>query len=94
MEAIAQGIEKYNAVNGRLPDKLQDLTPFFVSGSLLTDPWGNVYKYIPRADRYLVIGFAPNGKVDTDLMLSRAIDIGGTATTPNTPRGGKLQLID
>lgn len=94
MEAIAQGIEKYNTVNGRLPDKLQDLAPYFVSSSLLSDPWGHGYKYIPRADRYLVIGFAPNGKVDTDLMLSRAIDIGAAANAPTTPHGGKLQLID
>jgi hypothetical protein len=93
MEAIAQGIEKYNTVNGRLPDKLQDLAPYFVSSSLLSDPWGHGYKYIPRADRYLVIGFAPNGKVDTDLMLSRAIDIGAAANSPTTPKG-KLQLID
>lgn len=94
MEAIAQGIEKYNAVHGRLPDKLQDLTPYFVSSNLLTDPWGNAYKYLPRPDRYLVIGFSPNGKVDTDLMLSRAIDIGSANATPTTPTGGKLQLID
>ncbi len=94
MEAIAQGIEKYSAVNGRLPERLQDLTPYFVSDSMLADPWGNAYKYLPRPDRYLLIGFAPNGKVDTDLMLSRAIDIGATSTTPTTPAGGKLQLID
>lgn len=94
MEAIAQGIEKYNVVNGRLPERLLDLTPLYVSASLLSDPWGNAYKYLPRPDRYLVIGFAPNGKVDTDLMLSRAIDIGTATSTPATPAGGKLQLID
>jgi hypothetical protein len=93
MEAIAQGIEKYNVVNGRLPERLQDLAPLYVSESMLSDPWGNAYKYLPRPDRYLVIGFSPNGKVDTDLMVSRAIDI-GTAPSPTTPTGGKLQLID
>ncbi len=94
MEAIAQGIEKYNVVNGRLPERLLDLAPLYVSASMLSDPWGNAYKYLPRPDRYLVIGFAPNGKVDTDLMLSRAIDIGSATSTPATPTGGKLQLID
>ncbi len=94
MEAIAQGIEKYNAVNGHLPDRLQDLAPYFVDASMLADPWGNAYKYLQRPDRYLVIGFSPDGKVDTDLLLSRTIDIGPSTTTPVNPNQGKLQLID
>jgi Domain of unknown function (DUF4388) len=94
MEAIAQGIEKYNAVNGHLPERLQDLAPYFIEEPLLSDPWGNAYKYLQRPDRYLVIGFAPDGKVDTDLMLSRTIDIGPSTTTPVNPNQGKLQLID
>ncbi len=94
MEAIAQAIEKYNSVNGHLPERLQDLAPYFIESSLLSDPWGNAYKYLQRPDRYLVIGFSPDGKVDTDLMLSRTIDIGPSTTTPVNPNQGKLQLID
>src|SRR5204863_9043180 len=76
LETLGQAIEKYNTTNGRLPERLQDLAPHYVSPKLLSDPWGNSYKYLPRPDSYLVIGFTPDGKVDTDLMLQRQIDAG------------------
>ena len=93
--SIGQAIEKYNVMNGRLPAKLQDLTPFYISEQLLNDPWGNAYKYLQRPERYLVIGFAPDGKADTDLFLSRAIDI-GPITPPQTsqPDSGGITLIE
>lgn len=94
VEAIAQAIDRYTLTNGRLPDRLQDLSPFYISSSLLTDPWGNAYKFLPRPDRYLVIGFSPEGKVDTDLMLSRGFDAGPASTPPATTTGGKIELID
>ncbi|HEV7921319.1 MAG TPA: DUF4388 domain-containing protein [Thermoanaerobaculia bacterium] len=94
IEAIGQAIEKYNVVNGHLPTKLQDLAPFYISASLLTDPWGNTYKYLQRPERYLVIGFSPDGKADTDLFLSRAIDIGPATPTPAKTDTGGIELIE
>jgi hypothetical protein len=93
IESIGRAIEKYNVINGRLPEHLQELAPYFVSASMLSDPWGNAYTYHQQPDRYLVIGFAPDGKVDTDLMLSRAIDIGPAAPPP--PKNGEraIELI-
>jgi uncharacterized protein DUF4388 len=95
IETIGQAIEKYNINNGRLPVRLQDLAPHYLSANLLTDPWGNAYKYLQRPERYLVIGFAPDGKADTDLFLSRAIDVGPTTPAQTTrPDTGGIQLID
>ena len=95
LETIGQAIERFNVTNGRLPDRLQDLAPFYVSPKLLSDPWGNAYKYLPRPDRYLVIGFTPDGKVDTDLMLQRQIDVGPATATPAPKNGEKgLVLVD
>src|SRR5437762_7455858 len=95
IQAVGRAIEKYNVTNGHLPERLQDLTPFYVSPAMLSDPWGNAYKYLQQPDRYLVIGFAPDGKVDTDLMLSRAIDVGASQTTPPPPNGQKgITLVD
>jgi hypothetical protein len=88
--AIGQAIEKYNAVHGRLPQRLTDLAPNYVSATILTDPWGNRYKYLQRPERYLV--FSNNGKTDTDLLLSRAVD--STITAPSTPTDtGGIQLL-
>jgi Domain of unknown function (DUF4388)/Type II secretion system (T2SS), protein G len=95
VETIGQAIERYNVMNGHLPARLQDLTPNYLGATLLTDPWGNQYKYLQRPERYLVIGFAPDGKADTDLFLSRAIDVGPTTPAATTrPDTGGIQLIE
>jgi len=94
IHSLGQAIEQYNGVNGHLPARLQDLAPFYVSPSMLTDPWGNQYKYLPQPSRYLVIGFTPDGKADTDLFLSRGVDAGATASVPTKQERGGITLID
>ena len=93
IEAIGQAIDRYNSTNGELPVRLQQLVPDYISPRLLTDPWGNEYKYLPRPERYLVVGFSPDGKADTDLFLSRAIDLAVPTTTSPQSTGG-IQLVD
>src|SRR6266550_998462 len=93
IQNLGEAIEKYNVVNGRLPVRLQDLAPIYISPALLTDPWGNVYKYLQQPSRYLVIGFTQEGKPDTDLFLSRGIDT-TTASAPTKQERGGITLID
>jgi hypothetical protein len=93
LEAIGQALEKHNDVHGRLPTDLQKLTPHYLDASMLVDPWGNEYKYLQPANRYLVIGFSPDGRADTDLFVSRAV--GGPATpVTSQPITGGIQLIE
>ena len=95
IEAIGNAIERYNIVHSRLPQTLRDLTPAYIAPTLLTDPWGNPYKYLQRPERYLVIGFAPDGKADTDLFLSRQIDTGPVIqTSPSQPNRGGIVLVE
>jgi hypothetical protein len=93
IQQVGEGIEKYNAVNGRLPSRLQDLVPVYVSAAVLRDPWGHQYKYLPQPQRYLVIGFTPDDKPDTDLFLSHAVDAGPTAAASKPVTGG-IQLVE
>jgi len=93
IQNLGEAIEKYNVVNGRLPVRLQDLAPIYISPALLHDPWGNAYKYLQQPSRYLVIGFTPDGKADTDLFLSRGIDT-STASAPTKQERGGITLID
>jgi Domain of unknown function (DUF4388) len=94
IQTISDAIQAYSLGNARLPMKLQDLTPAYLSPVLLNDPWGNAYKYLQKPERYLVIGFTPDGKPDTDLFLSRSIE--GSATLPanETPGTGGIVLIE
>ena len=76
---------------------LSEITPTYIGGNLLEDPWGNEFRYLPKPtenpETYLVIGFTPDGKADTDLFLSRpvqAVVVTGTAAQ----RTGGIELID
>jgi hypothetical protein len=91
---ISSAIDEYNSVNGRLPARLTDLAPFYISAGELTDPWGNGYKYLQLPQSYLVTGSTADGRPDTDLFLSHAIDAGSSATTVSKPVTGGIQLID
>jgi len=91
---IRSAIDEYSSVNGRLPSRLTDLAPFYISARELSDPWGNAYKYLQQPQSYLVIGFTPEGRPDTDLFLSHAIDAGSSATTVSKPAAGGIQLVD
>ncbi|HEY0144481.1 MAG TPA: DUF4388 domain-containing protein [Thermoanaerobaculia bacterium] len=93
VEAIAQAIEKYNAAHGRLPARLADLAPAYIAPRMLTDPWGNSYKYLPEPERYLVIGFTAEGKTDTDLFLSRIVGL-TAPTTPTRQETGGIVLLN
>ncbi len=92
IDTIGEAIESYNLATGRLPGALGDLTPNFIAPSFLRDPWGREYKYVQRPERYLVIGFLPDGKPDTDLFLSRGITEAPTGDA-EPPTGG-IQLVD
>ncbi|MFL6246023.1 MAG: DUF4388 domain-containing protein [Thermoanaerobaculia bacterium] len=93
VEAIGQALEKYNDVNGRLPTELKELVPHYIGASLLRDPWGNAYKYLQPANRYLVIGFSSDGRPDTDLYLERVV--GGPAPPAATKvETGGITLVE
>jgi hypothetical protein len=93
IEAIGQAIEKYNTINNHLPAALPELVPHYISASLLNDPWGNAYKYLQRPDKYLVIGFSPDGKADTDLFLSRTIDAAAPPAQTQRPQTGGIEIL-
>lgn len=94
IEQIGEAVEAYSLVNGHLPSRLQNLTPVYISSALLNDPWGHPYKYLPQPQRYLVIGFTPDEKPDTDLFLAHVIDSGAPSAAVSKPVTGGIQLLD
>jgi Domain of unknown function (DUF4388) len=91
INAIGQAVDRFHDTRGQLPFELKELVPNYIDPSLLRDPWGNGYKFIPGADRYLVIGFTAEGKPDTDLFLNRSIDETPVVAKPRT---GGIKLLD
>jgi hypothetical protein len=93
IQAIGRAVEAYTSVNGRMPQKLTDLTPFYVAESVLVDPWGRTYRYYPQgADKFIVTGYTADGRADTDLLLTQALE--STAVTASQPKHGGIQLVD
>ncbi len=93
IEKIGAGVEAFSLVHGKHPLKLAELAPDFVSPKLLSDPWGNAYKYIVRPEKYLIIGSEASGKPDTDLFLSKAIDNAPSSAHEGQPSGG-IKLLE
>jgi hypothetical protein len=93
IEAIGQALEKFNDAQGRLPTDLTELVPHYIGRPMMRDPWGNPYKYLQPANRYLVIGFSADGRPDTDLYLERVV--GGPAPPAATKvETGGITLVE
>lgn len=92
VDTIGNAIRAFELVNGRLPDSLEALTPDFISPIFLRDPWGYEYKFIQRPEKYLVIGFLPDGKPDTDLFFTHKLR--AEPFTDTRPPAGGIQLVD
>jgi hypothetical protein len=98
IESLSDAVYAHYLANARMPKSLKDLPPAFVGENILRDPWGNEYRYLPKPtenpDRYLVIGFAPDGKPDTDLFLTRPVQAVSAPSTPSQQQTGGIELID
>jgi hypothetical protein len=98
IEAVSDGVYAHYLANGKMPKSLKELAPVFVGENVLSDPWGNEYRYLPKPtespDRYLVIGFAPDGKPDTDLFLTRPVQAASAVAPPSQQQTGGIELID
>ncbi|HYM60425.1 MAG TPA: DUF4388 domain-containing protein [Thermoanaerobaculia bacterium] len=96
IQRVVDAIEKYSLVNAHLPNRVQELAPDYVAPSMLIDPWGNAYNYNHhRPEVFYVIGFAADGRADTDLLLSHAIDTAPLLAPASTkPATGGIQLLD
>ena len=97
IEAISDGIQAYYLATGKMPAQLTDIVPTYIGRNLLNDPWGNEFRYLPKPtenpEKYLVIGFAPDGKPDTDLFLSRPVQSAVSSGVATQQTGG-IELID
>lgn len=93
IQSIGRAIESYTSINGRMPQKLTDLTPFYVSESLLSDPWGRPYRFYPQgADKFIVTGYTSDGRADTDLILTQTLE--SATVSSSALRKGGIQLVD
>ncbi|MHB0968878.1 MAG: DUF4388 domain-containing protein [Thermoanaerobaculia bacterium] len=95
IDRLGDGMQAYMLAHGKAPDTLTGLAPHFVGRNILTDPWGNEYKLITKdaPAKSIIIGFSPDGKPDTDLFLTHAMQTVPTGVIDRPPSGGII-LVD
>ena len=88
IRTIGEAVDAYHLVNNEPPERLTDLTPNYVGKDILRDPWSTPYKYLQPPGKFLVIGFTPDGRADTDLFFAQTIETAARMSRPTQPTGG------
>lgn len=74
LRRLAEGVDTYTLVSGRLPDGLDTLVASqILQPRDLSDPWGTKYRYIVQGDKFYLVGFDAEGRTDPDLLFSRTL---------------------
>ena len=70
---LGESLWLYREVNGQYPTTEAGLVALDVSEELLTDPWGNPYRYERLDDTVFAVSIGPDGQADTfDDILEEA----------------------
>jgi hypothetical protein len=95
IDRLGDGMQAYMLAHGKAPETLAGLAPHFVGRNILTDPWGNEYKLITKdaPSKSIIIGFSSDGKPDTDLFLTHAMQTVPSGILERPPSGG-ITLVD
>ncbi|HTS02323.1 MAG TPA: DUF4388 domain-containing protein [Thermoanaerobaculia bacterium] len=90
LRRLAEGVDTYTLLSGRLPDGLDALVAsHIVPPRDLDDPWGSKYRYIVEGDKFYLVGFDAEGHTDPDLLFSRTLvlrDAKGQEAGPHPER--------
>ena len=74
LRRLAEGVDTYTLISGRLPDGLDALVASqILQPKDLDDPWGSKYRYIVQGEKFYLVGFDPDGQTDPDLLFSRTL---------------------
>jgi hypothetical protein len=74
LRRLAEGVDTYTLISGRLPDGLDSLVAsHIVLPRDLDDPWGTKYRYIVQGEKFYLVGFDADGHTDPDLLFSRTL---------------------
>lgn len=74
LRRLAEGVDTYTLISGRLPDGLDSLVAsHIVPPRDLVDPWGSKYRYIVQGQKFYLVGFTEAGQTDPDLLFSRTL---------------------
>jgi hypothetical protein len=74
LRRLAEGVDTFTLLSGRLPDGLDTLVASQILRARdLDDPWGMKYRYIVQGEKFYLVGFDPEGHTDPDLLFSRTL---------------------
>ena len=90
LRRLAEGVDTYTLIAGRLPDALETLVASqIVQARDLADPWGTKYRYIVQGEKFYLVGFDPSGRTDPDLLFSRTLVLRDTKEQELAPHSSR-----
>ena len=90
LRRLAEGVDTYTLVSGRLPVDLDVLVASnIVPPRDLADPWGSRYRYIVQGEKFYLVGFDPEGHTDPDLLFSRTLVLRESKAQEIAPQGSR-----
>ena len=90
LRRLAEGVDTYTLIAGRLPDALDTLVASqIVQSRDLEDPWGTKYRYIVQGEKFYLVGFDPRGRTDPDLLFSRTLVLRETKEQELAPHSSR-----
>jgi hypothetical protein len=90
LRRLAEGVDTYTLISGRLPDGLDALVAsHIVLPRDLSDPWGTNYRYIVQGEKFYLVGFDAEGHTDPDLLFSRTLVLRETKAQEAGPHSNR-----
>jgi hypothetical protein len=90
LRRLAEGVDTYTLISGRLPDGLDSLVASqIVRPRDLEDPWGTKYRYIVQGEKFYLVGFDADGHTDPDLLFSRTLVLRETKEQELAPHSSR-----
>lgn len=94
LRRLTEAVDTYYLTSGRFPISLDVLVNAnLISRPELLDPAGRRYRYILQSEKYYLVGFAPDGKTDTDLFFSNNLRTGQPQSGPARGRNTKDVIV-
>lgn len=91
---LAEAVDTFFLTSGRFPDSIDALVSTNLVGARdLLDPWGRRYRYVLQPDKFYLVGFDREGKIDPDIWIVHSVRSGGVQAEQTRSKAGTEIIV-